>query len=88
MRNVGRLSAVSENVCRLMNIPFGDGTIFHLVRQMRNIWASIGVNEKAAGGIILRPPGSKYINAEKLASPVSKASQETIDSEIEKCLFR
>jgi hypothetical protein len=52
---------------------------------MKCYW--LGVNERAAGGIILRPPGSKYINAEKLASPVRNNSQGTIDSGIKKCLF-
>jgi hypothetical protein len=53
---------------------------------MKRCW--LGVNEKAAGGIILRPPGSKYLNAEKFASPARNNSQGTIDSEIEKWLFR
>lgn len=54
-------------------------------RHMKRYW--LGVDEKAAGGIILRPPGSKYINAEKSASPVRNNSQGTIDSGIEKWLF-
>jgi hypothetical protein len=66
------------------------GQSYGVDKPSRELWteifmlASPGTTIKRPQGNILRPPGSKYTNDEKFASPVRITSQGTIDSGIEK----